>query len=636
MTSANIDLAVVLGQVPAGLNGSNTPDKMIGSSPNGDFLKLFENSLLGGFPLPAIKDDDPNSAALDQPISIFSLSAPMAQDQQVEALPDLMSANQDQPVGVLPDSAPTIAEQPAAILSNLTPIVQSEPVEAMPELTPIVSEPVVEVPSRAVQSNDNKLSGKESTELQGISGSLEMAAIIDPAILVLPVEELLMQKPDESAMTVLAQDNGGQEIQKGKGEFLLTAESPKTQTMPLMAQAFGLNFKEAIPGSIDLKQNDWNRFGLKQVNPERIDSGKLPQPSPLITETDLMPAVLGNEKTLIPDDILYRFPDMQNQSGKSSGDAILFKSDFKSVSDGSKILIPDQLLVNGLNLKEAQLFNIKPNSVIEAKNDDSTVAAIPKVSFFPKDWLFATKPAPKGKGEIMTDTGRKQSPGKLALPADSTPSSDDPIQPTKTGSKGIINDRVTLDGNDPELRPADDALATQSAQTTTKLSSENQPGTILSHNQGHDAVSSASEAESVRLVLPKELNAAGVKSGQTIILKMEPEHLGNVRLTLTTHQDSVTGRLVVDNAAARSMVQSNLDNLYDQLSRQGIRLDHFEVSLGGGQSGYKFDQSRSADEMKSKYRWKKTGEIEGELWQMPSISGNSRMYIGAAGVNWIA
>ena len=614
LTSANIDLASVLDPVPAGLNGSNTPDKTIGSSPDGDFLKLFENSLLGGFPLPAIKDGDPNSAAPDQPISIFSLLTPVAQDQPAE---------------ILPDSALAIAEQPATILSNLTPVVQDESVSAIPELTSLVSEPAVQAPLLTVPSNDAELPDKESTPSDGIAISPEMATIIDPAILALPVQELLAQKPDESNATVPAQENGEQEIPKGEVEFLFTAESPKTQTMPMMAQLFGLNDKETISGSIDLKQTVWDKFGFKQVNPEKVDFGKLSQRLPLITETDPKPIAWG-------DGLLYRLPEMQNQAKNGSPEAILFKSDFAPVSDGLKIVNPNQFFVNVLNIKEAQLFSVKPSPAVEIKNDDSTTATIPKVSFFPKDWLFVSKPAVEGKGEIIADFGRKQASGKPTIPVDSTQSSDDLIQPTKGGPKGLINDSVTPNASGTELRPIDDALAGQSGQTTTKLSSENQLGTIVSHNQGYNAVASAAEAEPVRLAFPKEFNTAGIRNGQTITLKMEPEHLGNIRLTLTTHQDSVTGRLVVDNAAARSVVQSNLDNLYDQLSRQGIRLDHFEVSLGGGQSGYKFAQGRSADEMKSPSRWNKTGEDGRELLHTPSISGNSRMYIGATGVNWIA
>ncbi len=55
MTSANLDLPLVLGSVPEGLNGSNTPDKSIGSSPDGGFLKLFEKSLFGGLPSPSLR-----------------------------------------------------------------------------------------------------------------------------------------------------------------------------------------------------------------------------------------------------------------------------------------------------------------------------------------------------------------------------------------------------------------------------------------------------------------------------------------------------------------------------------------------------------------------------------------------------
>ena len=74
---------------------------------------------------------------------------------------------------------------------------------------------------------------------------------------------------------------------------------------------------------------------------------------------------------------------------------------------------------------------------------------------------------------------------------------------------------------------------------------------------------------------------------------MEPENLGQLRLILSTHHDTVNGRLIVENNAVRTVVESNLSNLYDQLSRQGIRLENFEVSLNAGQSGQRFGGGRS-------------------------------------------
>jgi flagellar hook-length control protein FliK len=143
------------------------------------------------------------------------------------------------------------------------------------------------------------------------------------------------------------------------------------------------------------------------------------------------------------------------------------------------------------------------------------------------------------------------------------------------------------------------------------------------------------ESAAVKFILPTEGARTNLKSGQTIIIKMEPESLGSVRLTLTNSNDMLTGRLIVENSAARTMVESSLNNLYDQLARQGIRLDAFEVSLSGDQSGYRFTQDKSFENLKNQYGERDSRSGTGEIIQSPENISPNRGYINAAGVDWI-
>ncbi len=161
---------------------------------------------------------------------------------------------------------------------------------------------------------------------------------------------------------------------------------------------------------------------------------------------------------------------------------------------------------------------------------------------------------------------------------------------------------------------------------------------ILSANTVNKVIATPAEnqAPEVRFVIPQELTKGNVKNGQVVIIKMEPENLGSLRLILSTHQDNVSGRLIVENNAVRSLVESNLDNLYDQLSRHGIRLENFEVALNAGQGGHRFGQSRSSEDGRINGRMKKYfDDIKSSVQSTPIIS-RGRMYIGATGVNWMA
>lgn len=144
------------------------------------------------------------------------------------------------------------------------------------------------------------------------------------------------------------------------------------------------------------------------------------------------------------------------------------------------------------------------------------------------------------------------------------------------------------------------------------------------------------EINSVRLTAPSESDIRELKLGRTVIIKMEPEHLGTVRLTLSASGDNLHGRMAVQSAEARAAVEANLDQLQEHLSRQGIKLDSFQISLAGGQVGQRaFSGRRSPAD---------TGGASRHNSRIPShpISGlsekihNQRLYISATGVNWVA
>ena len=95
-----------------------------------------------------------------------------------------------------------------------------------------------------------------------------------------------------------------------------------------------------------------------------------------------------------------------------------------------------------------------------------------------------------------------------------------------------------------------------------------------------DYISAKSNETPVRFIVPNKLLENGGLTNKTITIKMEPEHLGTIRLTLTSINQSISGRMVVENAAAHAIVESNLDNLFSELSDKGVKLDAFSVSVG--------------------------------------------------------
>ncbi len=144
------------------------------------------------------------------------------------------------------------------------------------------------------------------------------------------------------------------------------------------------------------------------------------------------------------------------------------------------------------------------------------------------------------------------------------------------------------------------------------------------------------DIQSVRFTAPLESDIRDLKSGRTVIIKMEPEHLGPVRLTLSTSGDSLHGRMTVQSVEARAAVEGNLNELQEQLSRQGIKLDSFQISLAGGQVGQRaFGGRRSPTESGGMSR-NNSRDLSNPISGLIEKTLSQRLYISATGVNWVA
>ncbi len=62
-------------------------------------------------------------------------------------------------------------------------------------------------------------------------------------------------------------------------------------------------------------------------------------------------------------------------------------------------------------------------------------------------------------------------------------------------------------------------------------------------------------------------------------IRLNPASLGSMTLNLKVTDNQVEARLVVDNQAARKIMQEELENLKIELKNQGINVDHFEIKV---------------------------------------------------------
>lgn len=71
-------------------------------------------------------------------------------------------------------------------------------------------------------------------------------------------------------------------------------------------------------------------------------------------------------------------------------------------------------------------------------------------------------------------------------------------------------------------------------------------------------------------------------------LQLKPDHLGDVRMTVETHEGVVRATFIVESQRVQEILQSSLGALRQELQQSGLKLDHFQVSVR--------DQSQSGHE----------------------------------------
>jgi len=90
------------------------------------------------------------------------------------------------------------------------------------------------------------------------------------------------------------------------------------------------------------------------------------------------------------------------------------------------------------------------------------------------------------------------------------------------------------------------------------------------------------EGENIRLMLPNDLATNLRVNGRAVTIRIEPEHLGPARLSLSMVDDKLKARIVVESAPAKLALEQNLDSLLQELNKAGIEVDNIEITINNG------------------------------------------------------
>lgn len=90
-----------------------------------------------------------------------------------------------------------------------------------------------------------------------------------------------------------------------------------------------------------------------------------------------------------------------------------------------------------------------------------------------------------------------------------------------------------------------------------------------------------SPAEVVRQVAQQLEEVTRARSGSSVTLQLEPEHLGRLRVTISMVDDAIHTRIIVTNHAVRHMLENHSSLLQQALQERGLQLGALQVSVQG-------------------------------------------------------
>ncbi|MFQ5674027.1 MAG: flagellar hook-length control protein FliK [Nitrospinales bacterium] len=82
-----------------------------------------------------------------------------------------------------------------------------------------------------------------------------------------------------------------------------------------------------------------------------------------------------------------------------------------------------------------------------------------------------------------------------------------------------------------------------------------------------------------QIVRKFSIRGAGLKN--EIHIRLEPPSLGTVRMNISTTGDAMKTTIIAENHAVRQTIESNLSQLKDSLSQQGVIVENLNVLVGG-------------------------------------------------------
>jgi len=153
-----------------------------------------------------------------------------------------------------------------------------------------------------------------------------------------------------------------------------------------------------------------------------------------------------------------------------------------------------------------------------------------------------------------------------------------------------------------------------------------------------DLSSEKIDIQPVRFNLPDNLNQALKPNGQSIMIRVEPDHLGPAQIKLTIEDDKLKAEIKVHSATAKTTLENSVDKLIQQLSKADIKVDYIEITADSDNSEnelYQRQQFWNKGSKNSQLRAENNSLKENNINITPVLNRLNTISVGS-GVNLLA
>ncbi|MCH9023748.1 MAG: flagellar hook-length control protein FliK [candidate division Zixibacteria bacterium] len=146
--------------------------------------------------------------------------------------------------------------------------------------------------------------------------------------------------------------------------------------------------------------------------------------------------------------------------------------------------------------------------------------------------------------------------------------------------------------------------------------------------------------ETVKIVLPENFKLNTNQKTQTIMIRIEPDHLGPARLELKMTDDFLSAKLIVETVEAKIILESSISQLKEKLASADIKVENLEINVRSESSNSHMSDKQQAhwQNQKAIRQFNRLDEslVSNEPAAMDAPINLRPQYAGAGGVNLLA